>query len=67
MNKDQKLGQQLKTYRLERDWTQEDLAKHLGVSRRLIIRLENGKGNILDLTRAKIERKLGLKSPLAAA
>jgi putative transcriptional regulator len=33
----------LKELRAERDWTQEDLATHLGVSRQTVIAIEKGK------------------------
>ncbi len=38
--------------------TQEQAANALGVSRPTIARLEAGRGKLMDLTRAKIERQL---------
>ncbi len=53
-----KLGQRIKAFRLDRDMTQEQAANALGVSRPTIARLEAGRGKLMDLTRAKIERQL---------
>jgi transcriptional regulator with XRE-family HTH domain len=61
MVKEQTLGQRIKTYRLDRGWSQVEMAQHLGVSRVLVIQIEGEKANLMDLTRAKIERRLGLR------
>jgi transcriptional regulator with XRE-family HTH domain len=53
-------GERLKKYRLDRGWTQQRLAKYLGVSRVTITNIEAGR-DIQDLTRAKIDRKLNGK------
>lgn len=67
MTKNEKLGQQIKAFRLERGWTQARMAGFVGVSRPLLSRLENGKGKLLDLTKAKIERQLNAHQQEAVA
>jgi putative transcriptional regulator len=37
------MNNRLKELRIERNWTQEDLAKHVGVSRQTINAIEKGK------------------------
>lgn len=58
MAKGTKLGQRIKAFRLQRNWTQKQVAAFLGVSKPTVVRLELGIGNVMDLTRAKIERQL---------
>lgn len=65
MTKVSKLGQRIKAFRLEHDMTQAQAAAFLGVSKPTVFRLETGRGNVMDLTRAKIERQLD-KSQVAA-
>lgn len=60
-----KLGQRIKAFRLERNMTQSQVAAYLGISKPTVTRLESGRGKILDLTRAKIERQLD-KAQVAA-
>ena len=60
-----KLGQRIKAFRLERDMTQAQVAAYLGISKPTVARLEGGRGNVMDLTRAKIERQLD-KASIAA-
>lgn len=60
-----KLGQRIKAFRLERNMTQKQVAVYFGVSKPTVVRLEGGRGNVLDLTRAKIERALN-KAEVAA-
>jgi DNA-binding XRE family transcriptional regulator len=60
------LGQEIKAFRLERGTTQEQMAAFLGVSRATLIRIEAGRGNLMDLTYAKIKKQLG-KAQLAVA
>lgn len=60
-----KLGQRIKAFRLERNMTQKQIAAYLGVSTPTVLRLENGKGNVMELTRAKVERALN-KAEVAA-
>jgi DNA-binding XRE family transcriptional regulator len=66
MSKEPTLGQRIKAYRLEREWSQVEMAKHLGVSRFLVIQIEGEKANLMDLTRAKIERRLGIRTAAVA-
>jgi transcriptional regulator with XRE-family HTH domain len=65
MTSSSKLGQRIKAFRLERDMTQKQVASYLGISKPTIVRLESGKGKVMDLTRAKIERQLD-KAQVAA-
>jgi transcriptional regulator with XRE-family HTH domain len=58
MQKEATLGERAKAFRLDRQWTQAQMAAYLGVSRRLVNQLENGYENVADLTRAKIEKQL---------
>lgn len=37
-----KVGKRIKTYRLEKGWTQEELGKHLGVGKAAIQKYESG-------------------------
>ena len=49
------LGQKIKAFRLKRQWTQAQVAKHLGISLRTVIRLERGyRHELRALTAAKI-------------
>jgi transcriptional regulator with XRE-family HTH domain len=67
MNEDQKIGQIIKAFRLENGWTQDKMAVYLGISRPLIIRLEKGRGKLMDLTRAKIKKQLDMTHHEAVA
>jgi transcriptional regulator with XRE-family HTH domain len=49
------LGQKIKAFRLKRQWTQAQVARHLGISRRTVQALESGQSReIRALTAAKI-------------
>jgi DNA-binding XRE family transcriptional regulator len=52
------VGQQIKAFRLERGMTQKQMAAYLGISRATLNRLERGKGELMDLTYAKIMGQL---------
>lgn len=67
MTKDQKLGQEIKAFRLDRGWTQAKMAGFLGISRMVIIDLEKGRANLMDLTRTKIEKQLSTLQNQAVA
>jgi transcriptional regulator with XRE-family HTH domain len=66
MANESKLGQRIKSFRLDRGWTQVKMAAYLGISRPLIIRLEGGHDKIMDLTRAKIEKALDMSHQAVA-
>lgn len=53
----QGIGRRLKDYRLNKGWTQSQLAAYLGLSWVTVSRLERG-GKPMDLTRRKIEKLL---------
>lgn len=52
------LGKQIKEYRLDRGMTQEQIAVYLGISRATLNKLEQGKGELMDLTFAKITSRM---------
>lgn len=59
------LGARLERIRLARNLTQAELAKHAGISKRTIIRLEKGVSATLD-TFVRVLMALGLTSSLEA-
>ncbi|GAC1632826.1 MAG: hypothetical protein NVS9B14_06540 [Candidatus Acidiferrum sp.] len=66
MAKERTLGQRIKEYRLERGWSQAQMAKHLKVSRPVVVKIEAGDENLMDLTRAKIAKALGIAESAVA-
>lgn len=52
-----KLGKRIKTFRLEKEMTQEECAVVLGISVPTLQRLESGAAGS-DLTRARVEKRL---------
>jgi transcriptional regulator with XRE-family HTH domain len=64
--KSSELGQKVKEFRLERGWSQEEMAAYLGLSRVTVNKIEGGKVTPLDLTIAKIQRKLAVLQGQAA-
>lgn len=55
MGKMHPLGQKIKAFRLRRQWTQAQVATHLGISRRTVVGLESGsRHSPRALTAAKI-------------
>lgn len=57
------LGERIARHRLERNWTQAELAKEAGVSRRTLIRLEGGESTQLT-NLIRVIRALGLLANL---
>ena len=57
-----RLGENLKRIRTEKDITQSDIAKSLGVSRGFVSNIENGKTNPTLATIAKVAEVLGVSS-----
>lgn len=53
------IGRRLSQMRIAQDFSQEQLAKEAGISRRTITRVENGKGTSLD-TLIRVSRVLGV-------
>ena len=58
------LARRLKEFRLDRQYTQRQMALALGVSLPTVTRLESGK-SVADLTRAKIEKFLNSQAVAA--
>lgn len=58
------LGRRVKEFRLERLWTQKQMAAALGVSEGTIVNIERGNG-VSDLTQARIEKYLNLEAQVA--
>lgn len=54
-----RLGERITQHRLQRDWTQADLAREAGVSRRTLVRLEGGESTQLT-NLIRVLRALGL-------
>jgi putative transcriptional regulator len=54
------MNNRLKVLRAERDWTQEQLARHLGVSRQAVNAIETGKFDPSLPLAFKISRLFGL-------
>jgi len=54
------IGQRIAELRLERDLSQEELARAVGCSVTTISRLENGKNDPLDRTLRRVARALGV-------
>lgn len=52
------VGERIKTYRLERGWTQEELGKHLGVGKAAIQKYESGQVQNLKSSTIKTLCKL---------
>lgn len=49
------LGRKIKAFRLQRQWTQAQVASHLGISLRTVVALERGyRREVRALTAAKI-------------
>ena len=48
------VGERIKTYRLEKGWTQEELGKHLGVGKAAIQKYESGQVQNLKSSTIKI-------------
>ncbi len=55
-NEAEKLGENFKRIRIERDISQSDIAKLLGVSRGFVSNIENGKTNPTLATIAKLAK-----------
>lgn len=55
----QDLGRFLRELRLERGWTQSELAEELGVTRQYVSEIENGKPNIYSERLFQMLRLLG--------
>jgi putative transcriptional regulator len=54
------LSNQIKVYRAMNDWTQEELAQHVGVTRKTINTIENGKFVPSAYLAIKIARAFGV-------
>ncbi|MEJ2711108.1 MAG: helix-turn-helix transcriptional regulator [Anaerolineales bacterium] len=54
------LTNQIKVYRAMNDWTQEELAQHVGVTRKTINTIENGKFIPSAYLAIKIARAFGV-------
>jgi putative transcriptional regulator len=54
------LSNQIKVYRAMNDWTQEELAQHVGVTRKTINTIENGKFIPSAYLAIKIARAFGV-------
>lgn len=59
----EKLGLNIKKYRLEADLTQERLAEKVGIHPTYVGKLESGKSNPSTKMLFKISRALGIKLP----
>ena len=56
----QQIAQQVRAGRQAKSWSQQDLAQHSGVSRRMIAMLEQGESNVSLATLYKISMALGI-------
>lgn len=61
-NEAQKLGKNLKRIRSEKNITQGDIARLLGVSRSFVSKTENGKTNPTLATITKLAKAIGVSS-----
>lgn len=51
-------GERLKAYRMDREWTQAQLANAVGLTRGAISKIENNECEPTDLTKHKIMKKI---------
>lgn len=58
----QVIGEQIKAARLEKEWSQSELASRVGTTQRTISELERGKANITMGSLLKIVRALGINT-----
>lgn len=58
------IGKRAKDFRLERLWTQKQMAAAIGVSEGTIVNLERG-DSVSDLTRSKVEKYINLQVQVA--
>ena len=54
------LGERIRALRLERSWSQAELASKAGVSRRFLVQIESGEGNASLLRLAELAEALGV-------
>jgi len=55
------IGRQIRKARLEKKWSQVDLAERVNIEQRLISRVETGKANITMETLLKLAKTLGIE------